>query len=70
MRNNSILAPHETMELHELLNSAVTGAKTLQSNLSMVKDSELKSFMEDSLSAKKKRIEDMQRFISNQGFTQ
>jgi len=70
MANETRLAPHETLDLHELLDSGVTGAKIMQASLAMVKDPDLKSFMEDSLNAKKSRIQDMQRLISNQGMIQ
>ncbi|MCT8977784.1 hypothetical protein N4T77_14380 [Clostridium sp. CX1] len=60
------LAPHEMLELHELMNAGIIGAKKTQASLSMVQDEELKSFMQDSLNSKKSSLEQMQQFISNQ----
>lgn len=60
------LAPHEILELHELINIGLVGAKKTQASLSMVQDEELKSFMKDSLNSKKSSLQQMQQFISNQ----
>ena len=59
------LAPHETIQLRELLTSSVLGAKKLKSSISLVDDEELKSFMENSLNAKKASIEAMTNLINN-----
>jgi len=47
------LNPHESIELKELLNQEVLGIKQLSSSLQIVKDMDLKSFMEDALADKK-----------------
>lgn len=64
--SKNCLTPHETLELHELISSEVTGAKKLQANLGTVKDSELKSFMQTCLNNKKNNIQAIDQFISSQ----
>jgi similar to spore coat protein len=61
------LAPHEALELHELLRSEITGYKKLQKTIIMIEDNELKDFMKDSMKFKRENIEQMQRFILTQG---
>ena len=61
------LAPHEALELHELLKSEVTGYKKLKTTMIMVEDNELKEFMKESMKYKRENIEQMQRFIASQG---
>lgn len=60
------LAPHELLELHELINTEIVGAKKAQASLSMVQDEELKGFIQDSLNSKKSSLEQMQQFLSTQ----
>jgi similar to spore coat protein len=61
------LAPHEALELHELLRSEITGYKKLRKTIIMIEDNELKDFMKDSMKFKRENIEQMQRFILTQG---
>jgi hypothetical protein len=63
MTQNSTLAPHETLELRQLLSSDVLGAKKLQASITMVQDNELKSYMERCLSSKKNNINSIQSFV-------
>jgi hypothetical protein len=65
MDNNINLAPHEIMGLIELIDTNLIGAKKIQSSISMIKDEELKSFMEKSLSNKKDNIDLIKTFIEN-----
>lgn len=60
-------APHEALELHELMLSEITGYKKLQTNIIMVEDNELKAFMKESLGFKRESIERLQQFIAAQG---
>ena len=60
------LAPHEALELHELLRSEITGYKKLKTSIIMVEDNELKDFMKESMDFKKENIEQLQRFITAQ----
>ncbi|MFW2489098.1 hypothetical protein ACN077_11025 [Clostridium chromiireducens] len=63
--NNVGLAPHEMLELRELLDTNVIGVKKIQASMPMVEDDELKSFMERCLDIKKDNINSMQTFIEN-----
>jgi hypothetical protein len=66
MDNNSNgLAPHEMIELRELMDTNVIGAKKIQASMTMVEDDELKSFMQRCLDSKKDNISSMQTFIEN-----
>lgn len=65
--NDRGLAPHETLEVHELLRGEITGYKKLQASMAMVQDNELKQFMKDSLNSKQGNIEQIQQFITTQG---
>jgi hypothetical protein len=64
--NNSQVAPNEILELHELLNANIIGAKKLSASVSMVQDEALKKLMEDSLNGKKTKIQELQNFINSQ----
>jgi similar to spore coat protein len=66
---NSALAPHETLEVHELLSSEINMAKKIQANIAMVKDEDLKSYMQDCLDKKMKVIETMDVFIAQHDAT-
>lgn len=65
MSNNNGLAPHEMIELRELMDTNVIGAKKMQASIPMVEDDELKSFIEKCLDGKKENINSMQTFIEN-----
>ncbi|SDE00690.1 hypothetical protein [Sporomusa acidovorans] len=64
MRPNTF-APHELLDLHELLSAEVTTAEKLQARISMVNDNELKSFMQTCLIAKQNRIAQMSQIVAN-----
>lgn len=59
------IAPHEMLELHEIINSEITCTKKLQASLGIVKDLELKSFMERSIQLKKDTLNNYRDFYSN-----
>lgn len=65
MNNQNGLAPHEMIELRELMDSCLTGAKKIHCSLSMVEDKELKSYMEKCLNSKKTNLESMETFVEN-----
>lgn len=69
MQNNNQLAPHEMLEVRELLDADIVAAKKIQASMAMVKDQELKSFMQDCLNSKKTKIQEIQQFISSQGLS-
>ncbi|WP_461613232.1 hypothetical protein [Clostridium sp. Marseille-QA1073] len=62
MENNSKLAPHETLELHELLSTSILGVKKATATLNMVNDQELKNFLTSSLDGKKTKLQELQTF--------
>lgn len=59
------LAPHEMLELRELMDSNLIGAKKIQASMAMIEDEELKSFAERCLHTKKENISAMESFIQN-----
>lgn len=65
MSDRKTLAPHETIQLRELMSSSILGYKNINASLPMVEDSELKSFLTNTLNAKKASIEEMHNFVNN-----
>lgn len=61
---NAQLTPHETIEIRELINQEMLGIKKINSSINMVNDSELKSFMQDSLASKKTALQNIQSALS------
>jgi len=61
------LAPHEALELHEMLRSEITGYRKLQATMIMVEDNELKDFLKESMNYKRENIEQLRNFILTQG---
>lgn len=47
------LAPHEAIEVHELISQKILGIKKVSASIDMVTDVELKIYMQDTLSSKK-----------------
>lgn len=66
MQNNASLAPHEMLELHELINGEIVSLKRTQASMSMVNDNELKNYMQQCLNSKKTAIQQIQNFINTQ----
>lgn len=66
MQNNANLAPHEMLELHELISGEIVSLKRTQANISMVNDNELKNYMQQCLNSKKTAIGQIQNFINTQ----
>ena len=56
MTANLIMAPHETLELHEIIQNEVACARKLQANIKRIQDQELKNFMQNSLQAKRETL--------------
>lgn len=65
MNNKNNLAPHEMLELRELMDADIVGLKKLKANMKMIEDDELKSFMEHCLDNKKENINSIQNFIES-----
>ena len=66
MQNNASLAPHEILELHELISGEIVSLKRTQASMSMVNDNELKNYMQQCLNSKKTAIQQIQNFINTQ----
>lgn len=65
MNKKNNLAPHEMLELRELMDTNLIGAKKIQASMPMVEDDDLKSFMKRCLDNKKDNIDSMGTFIEN-----
>lgn len=65
MDNKSKLTPHEMIELREIIDSNMIGAKKIQASMAVVDDDELVDFMERCLSNKKENISTIENFIEN-----
>ncbi len=56
------LAPHEALELHEVLRMETLGTTKVQALLPMVADAELKALLEQGLARKQARLQQMREF--------
>lgn len=63
MTGSTKLSPHEIIELNEILATEIIGVKKIQTNMSMIKDEELKNFMTKCLDTKKNKINTLRGFI-------
>lgn len=61
---NMQLAPHEAIEVRELISQEMLGIKKISASINMVNDSELKNFMQDSLASKKAALQNIQSTLS------
>lgn len=67
--NKSLFAPHELLELHELLAGEATAAQKLQTSLNLVQDAQLKTLMQASLTAKQTRISQVEQILNGNSGT-
>lgn len=67
MKQGTMLAPHEALELHEIIRSEVTAVTKIQASLAMVQDSDMKSFMQTCLQAKQDALRQYQNFYHSLG---
>ena len=65
MERNTILTPHELLEVHELLASEMSSVRRLQDQMDMVQEQELKTFLQTSLTTKERRISQLQLLLGN-----
>lgn len=63
MANNSIFNYEESLGVHEILVSQTASIKEIQSLTSEVEDEQLKKLFQNSLNAKIKRVEELQKFL-------
>ena len=59
------LAPHEALELHEIIRSEITAATKIQASLAMVQDKDMKTFMQNCLTAKQAALRQYQDFYNS-----
>lgn len=59
----SNLAPHETLELHELISTDSAEIKKLASTLTNIRDQDLKNYFQNYITFKKDNIEAIQKLI-------
>ncbi len=60
MKQEMWLAPHEALELHEIIRSELTVVTKLQASLGLVKDPDIKTFMQTTLQTKQDVIRQYQ----------
>ena len=63
---NSAIAPHEAIELRSYLSQEMLGVKKINASLQMVKDEDLKNFMQDSLNSKKYALNEIKSTLGPQ----
>lgn len=59
------LAPHETLELHELLSTDSAEIKKLGGTLTKLRDQDLKNYLQNYLSFKKDNFEAIQKLVDS-----
>lgn len=64
-QNTTRLAPHEELEVREILSTEITAAKKLRSSMATVRDEELKSYMQSCLDKKMTDIQTIQTFVND-----
>lgn len=67
--DNMQLAPHEAIEVREFVSQELLGIKKISASMNMVNDPELKSYMQDSVSAKQSALQKIQSALENQNET-
>lgn len=60
------LAPHEILNIQEMLNANVLEAKMLTNNISKVQDENLKQIMQEQLNSRKTKLKELEDFINTQ----
>jgi hypothetical protein len=63
---NKVVSPHEAIELSEFLGQEMLGIKKINASLQMVKDEDLKSFLQDSLNSKKYALNEIKSALGPQ----
>lgn len=58
------MAPHELLELHEILTNEAAAAQKMQASMAAIKDTELRAFVRDAVLSRQKRVNEIERLIS------
>lgn len=56
MNQSNVFAPHEVMELHELIVGEVTAVQKMQAMMGLIHDQTLEDYIQSSLQMKQQRI--------------
>jgi hypothetical protein len=64
MNNSTKLAPHEMLEVNDILRSEMVVTKKLQVSMPMIADPELRQFAEDSLKIQKDILSRYEAFFA------
>lgn len=65
MQQQTTLAPHEILQLHEILGSQMISTKKLESSSSAIQDQELAAFVQEMVNVKKQQMQDIQQFVNS-----
>lgn len=67
MDQKTKLAPHETLELHEIIKSLTTEVKILQQYSQLAKEQQTKSFIMNAINIKQNQRGELEQFIKEKG---
>lgn len=67
MGQKTKLAPHETLELHEIIKSLTTELKILQQYSQLAKGQQTKSFILNAINIKQNQRGELEQFIKEKG---
>lgn len=70
VQQQTTLAPHEMLELREILDSDMTCTKKLESTVIALQDPELTTFVQDLVNVKKQEMRDIQQFVNSNQIVQ
>lgn len=68
--DQNTLTAHETTELHEMIKSLTTEVRLLQHYSHNAKETQLKSYIINSIAAKQSQLSDLEQFIRTKGILQ
>lgn len=64
MEDNAAFGTHEMLEMHEIMSSELFMLQKVKGQLELVTDAELKSFMNEYVRRKQRRIDRLEKIIS------
>ena len=59
------LAPHETLELHELVSVSISEIKNLANSIPNVRDEDLRNYLNKYVNTKKTNLENIQKLVDS-----
>lgn len=66
MSTTSLMASHEILKLHEIVQNEVVCARKLLVNMNRIQDQELRNFMQNSLQAKRETLNEFRSLYYGQ----